>query len=385
MKENFTLLAKTFYGLETALAEELRDLGAQKVEIKNRLVHFRGDKGFMYKANLCLSTALKILKPIHTAHVNDYDALYKMIYDYPWEDYLRSSGSFIIDSVVKSAIFTHSQYCSQKVKDAIVDRFRARTGHRPNVVRHRPDVRIHIHIQGERCTVSLDSSGASLHQRGYRIATNIAPLNEVLAAGILRLSGWKGETDFMDPMCGSGTLVIEAALRAARIPANINRKHFAFENWNDWEPELFEIIRNAQLKRIVNPPIQLFGADRAPSAVAKAIANVESANLSEFITIQKENFFQLEKPSIAPLHLVTNPPYGERLTGDIQALYQSIGDTLKLSFPNTHAWIFSGNLDAIKYIGLRPSRKIKLYNGKLESRLLYYPVYEGSKKAKKNI
>lgn len=342
MKENLPLLAKTFYGLETVLAQELRELGAQKVDIKNRLVHFVGDKGFMYKANLCLSTALKVLKPIHTAQVNDYEALYKMIYELPWENNLQSSGSFIVDSVVYSDVFTHSQYCSQKVKDAIVDRFRAHTGRRPNVARHRPDLRIHIHIQGDRCSVSLDSSGASLHHRGYRSATNIAPLNEVLAAGLLRLSNWKGETDFIDPMCGSGTLVIEAALRAARIPVNINRTYFAFEKWKDWEPELFELIRDAQLKRIVNPPVQLFGIDRAPSAVAKAIANVENANLTEFINIQKNNFFQLEKPTKGPLHLVTNPPYGERLTGDIEALYQSIGDTLKLSFPNTDAWIFSG-------------------------------------------
>jgi len=244
-------------------------------------------------------------------------------------------------------------------------------------------LRINLHIQNDFCTVSLDSSGASLHHRGYRTATNIAPLNEVLAAGLIQLSGWKADTDFLDPMCGSGTFLIEAAMFAAKIPANINRKTFAFEKWKDWDADLFDLIRTSQLNKMSSPKVQIKGSDKAPSAVEKALQNVENANLSEFITIERKDFFQLEKEAQGPLHLLMNPPYGERLEGDMNALYQAIGDSFKQSFPNTQAWLISSNMEAIKCIGLRPSRKIKVFNGKLESRLLFFPVYEGTKRIHK--
>ena len=383
MEENFKMVAKTFFGFEEILAKELLHLGAQQIKPGNRMVSFVGDLGFLYKANLCLRTALKILKPIHSARVQDEDALYQLFYDFPWEDFLDVDSKFVIDSVVHGALFTHSQFASQKGKDGLVDQFRDRYSERPSVDLNRPDLRINLHIQEDFCTISLDSSGASLHHRGYRTATNIAPLNEVLAAGLIQLSGWKGNTDFLDPMCGSGTIVIEAAMFASNIPANINRKQFAFEKWTDWDADLFEKIQESQLKRIKNPGIQIKGSDKAPSAIEKATINVENANLSEFITLEKKDFFQIDKETSGPLHLLTNPPYGERLDGDINALYQGIGDAFKQSFPNTQAWLISSNMEALKFVGLRPSRKIKLFNGKLESRLMFYPIYEGTKRVHK--
>jgi len=383
MEDNFKMVAKTFYGFEELLAKELLQLGAQEIKPGNRMVSFLGDLGFMYKANLCLRTALKILKPIHTARVQNEEELYQLFYDFPWEEYLDVDSKFVIDSVVTGTLFTHSQYASQKAKDGLVVQFRDKHNERPSVDLNRPDLRINLHIQDDFCTISLDSSGASLHHRGYRTLTNIAPLNEVLAAGLIQLSGWKGNSDFLDPMCGSGTILIEAAMLACNIPANINRKTFAFEKWIDWDADLFEKIQSSQLKKVKNPSIQIKGSDKAPSAIEKATINIENANLSEFITLEKKDFFQVEKETKGPLHLLTNPPYGERLDGDMNALYQGIGDSFKQSFPNTHAWIISSNMEAIKCVGLRPSRKIKLFNGKLESRLLYYPIYEGTKKIHK--
>ena len=383
MKENFKMLAKTFYGFEEILEKELQQLGAQNLKRGNRFVSFEGDKGFMYKANLCLRTALKILKPIHSERIQNEESLYKVFYNFPWEDHIDVNSKFVIDSVVNGQIFTHSQFVSQKAKDGIVDQFRDRFSKRPTVDLNRPDLRINLHINNDYCTISLDTSGASLHQRGYRTVTNIAPLNEVLAAGLIQLSGWQANTDFLDPMCGSGTFLIEAAMFALKIPANINRKTFAFEKWKDWDPELFEIIKESQLKKVINPKIQISGSDKAPSAIEKAKQNIENANLSDFIKIQKKDFFQLDKLTKGPLHILMNPPYGERLEGDINALYQGIGDGFKQSFPNTHAWLISSNMEAIKCIGLRPSRKIKVFNGKLESRLLYFPIYEGTKKIHK--
>ena len=383
MEGNFKMLAKTFYGFEDILKKELLQLGAQNIKKGNRFVSFEGDKGFMYKANLCLRTALKILKPIHSDRIQNEEALYQLFYDFPWSEYMDINSKFVIDSVVNGEIFTHSQYASQKAKDGLVDQFRDRLSERPSVDLNHPDLRINLHIQNDLCTISLDTSGASLHHRGYRTVTNIAPLNEVLAAGLIQLSEWRANTDFLDPMCGSGTFLIEAAMFASKIPANINRKGFAFEKWKDWEPELFEIITQSQLMKVINPNIQIKGFDKAPSAIEKAKQNIENANLSEFIQIEKKDFFQLEKVTKGPLHLLTNPPYGERLEGDMNALYQGIGDGFKQSFPNTHAWLISSNMEAIKYIGLRPSRKIKVFNGKLESRLLYFPIYEGTKKVHK--
>lgn len=372
------------FGFEEILAKELRNLGAGNVEEGVRSVFFEGDTGFMYKANLCLRTAIKIVKPIHSFRVRDENDLYKKIYAMDWFDYLSTSTTFAIDATVNSENFTHSLYVSQKTKDAIVDKFRDTDGSRPDVDIKFPDVRINIHIQNDQCNVALDSSGRSLHQRGYRTATNIAPINEVLAAGLLLLSGWDGQCDFLDPMCGSGTLLTEAAMIACNIPANINRKEFAFEKWHDFDADLFEKIVDSSLKRTREFNHRIIGYDKAPSAVRKAQDNIVNANLSDYITVERKNFFDTEKFTDNHLHMVFNPPYGERLDIEMEDFYTDIGNTLKRNYPGTDAWFITSNLEALKFVGLRPSRKIKVFNSHLESRLVKYIMYEGSKKAKFN-
>ncbi len=378
------MIAKTFFGFEEILAKELQLLGAQDVEPGIRMVSFKGDKGFMYKANLSLRTALKILKPIYYFRANNEEALYKGISGINWSQYMNSNQTFVIDTTVHSDYFKHSQFVSQKSKDAIVDQFRNKTGQRPSVEKDYPDLRINIHIDKDQVSVALDTSGVSLHQRGYKTATNIAPINEVLAAGMILLSGWEGQGDFLDPMCGSGTILAEAAMIACNIPANINRKEFAFEKWNDWDNDLFDTIMDALLKRVREFHYTIKGYDKAPSAVLKAKDNIKNANLEEYITIKEQNFFDTEKETKGPLHMVFNPPYGERLDIEMERFYREIGDTLKQNYPGTNAWFITANLEALKFVGLKPSRKIKLFNGSLEARLVKYEMYEGSKRTKFN-
>jgi putative N6-adenine-specific DNA methylase len=377
---NFRMIAKTLYGFEELLEKELRTLGASKTEIGVRNVSFEGDNGFMYKANLNLRTAIKIIKPIYEFRVRNEEDLYKKVYSLALEHYLNEDQSFAIDTTLATDLFSHSLYVSQKAKDAIVDKFRAKTGRRPSVDLKNPDIKFNLHIQRNHCTLSLDSSGSSLHHRGYRTATNIAPINEVLAAGILLLSGWDGRGHFLDPMCGSGTFLIEAAMIACNVPANINRKGFAFEKWKDFDRELYDKIVEVSLHKVKEFHYTITGFDKAPSAVRKAIDNAENANLSEYITVEQTSFFESKKQTEGPLHMVFNPPYGERLNIDMEEFYSSIGDTLKQSYPGTQAWMISSNMDALKHVGLRTSRKIKLFNSQLESRLVCYDMYVGSKK-----
>lgn len=383
MGNNFKMLAKTLFGFEEILAKELRNLGAGNVKEGVRSVSFDGDTGFMYKANLCLRTAIKIIKPIHSFHVRDENDLYKKIYAIDWDEYITPDTTFAIDTTVNSENFTHSLYVSQKTKDAIVDKIRDTKGRRPDVDVKNPDIRLNLHIQNDQCNVSLDSSGRSLHQRGYRISTNIAPINEVLAAGLLLLSGWDGRSDFMDPMCGSGTFLTEAAMIACNIPVNINRKGFAFEKWDDFDEDLYEKIVDSSLNRTREFHHKIIGYDKAPSAVRKSIENIENANLTEYITVERKNFFKTVKPTENHLQMVFNPPYGERLNIEMEDFYESIGNTLKQSYPGTDAWFITSNLPALKHVGLRPSRKIKVFNSHLESRLVKYEIYEGSRKAAK--
>ncbi|GEM54131.1 RNA methyltransferase [Flavobacterium branchiophilum] len=380
--ENFKMIAKTFFGFEEILATELKNLGAQNVEVGVRMVSFVGDKGFMYKANLSLRTALKILKPIYHFKANNEQALYKGISSMNWAKFLHANQTFVIDTTVHSEYFNHSEFVSQKCKDAIVDQFRERTGQRPSIDKSFPDLRINIHIANDQVSVALDTSGQSLHQRGYRTATNIAPINEVLAAGILLLSGWNGQSDFLDPMCGSGTFLAEAAMIACQIPANINRKEFAFEKWKDWDNDLFDEIMASLLKKTKEFNYKIVGYDKAPSAVLKAKENIKNANLDGYITVENTNFFETEKTTNAPLHIVFNPPYDERLDIHMEEFYKQIGNTLKKNYPSTNAWFITGNLDALKHVGLKPSRKIKLFNASIESRLVKYEMYSGSKRTK---
>ena len=380
--ENYKMIAKTFFGFEDILAYELKNLGAQNVEQGVRMVSFVGDKGFMYKANLGLRTALKILKPIYNFKATTDASLYKGISGVNWSKYLNANQTFVIDATVHSPHFNHTEFVSQKCKDAIVDQFRERTGSRPSIEKRFPDLRINIHIDKDQVSVALDTSGNALNQRGYRTTTNIAPINEVLAAGILLLSGWDGQCDLLDPMCGSGTILAEAAMIACNIPPNINRKEFAFEKWNDWDADLFDNILESLLKKVREFHYTITGYDKAPSAVLKARENIKNANLDEYVTIKEQNFFDTEKTSDRNLQMVFNPPYDERLNIEMEDFYKNIGDTLKKNYKNTKAWFITANLEALKFVGLKPSRKIKLFNAGLEARLVKYEMYEGSKRTK---
>ena len=383
MDENFKMLAKTLFGFEELLARELRTLGAMNVKIGVRSVSFIGDLGFMYKANLALRIAVRILKPIRSFRVRSEDHLYQQLQTIRWEKYLDVDGTFAIDAVANSEKFTHSHYLALKSKDALADYFRKKFGKRPNVDLKHPDLQLNIHIQKDLCTVSLDSSGDSLHKRGYRSATNIAPINEVLAAGLVLFSGYDGSQHFIDPMCGSGTILIEAAMIANRIPANLNRREFGFEKWKDFDENLFDIIKNSLLKKIRASDAKIIGFDKAPSAVRKAIDNVKNANLEDFIDIKQANFFTTKKETEGKTIIVFNPPYGERLEIDVPVFYKEIGNTLKHEYPNTNAWLITSDFTGgLKNVGLRTSKKIKIYNGKLECRFVKYEMYEGSKKAK---
>ena len=380
----FPMVAKTLFGLEELLALELKTLGAQSVKIGVRNVQFVGDTGFMYKANLCLRTALRILKPIHRRNISEINEVYQAMYGIQWEDIMSENSTFAIRATVMTSNPQNSMYVAQKAKDGLVDRFRNHMGSRPNVDKDFPDFSIHLYVTDKIVEISLDSSGASLHQRGYRSATNIAPINEVLAAGILMLSGWRGDSDFLDPMCGSGTLLIEAAMIACNIPPHLNRKEFAFQKWSDWDNDLYEKIEEAALNKTRTFSYNITGYDKAPSAIRKAAQNISNANLEDFIKIDREDFFRTEKlDSEKSLHILFNPPYGERLPIDVDVFYRRIGDKLKQSYSGSQAWFITANLEALKFVGLRPSRRIKLFNGKLESKLVKYELYSGTKKIHK--
>ncbi|QSS96890.1 class I SAM-dependent RNA methyltransferase [Psychroflexus sp. ALD_RP9] len=381
--ENFEMTAKCLHGFESILAKELRNLGAMNVSEGVRHVRFMGDLGFMYKANLSLRTAVSVLKPILNFKIFKEQDFYQSVYEFPWEDFVDKNGSFAIDSTVNSDIFTHSRYVVFRAKDAIVDRFRDKFGTRPNIDTNEPDVRLNVHIDRNTCNLSLNTSGEPLFKRGYRKSTNIAPLNEVLAASLLLASGWDGQCDFLDPMCGSGTILIEAAMIACQIPANINRENFAFMKWNNFNEDFFEKIKDSTLKKMRPFHFKIKGYDLSGVTLSKAQENIENANLTEFISVEQADFFTTEKLADRHLFMLFNPPYGERLPVEVPRFYSSVGDTLKQNYPDTTAWfIVPLESGAIKHVGLRPSRKIKVFNASIESRLLRYDIYKGSKKAK---
>ena len=377
------MMAKTLYGFEPLLAKEIRVLGGQKIKEGVRQVSFEGDTGFLYKANLNLRTALKVLKPIGQARIKTQQDLYRAVYAIDWPEFFDVDTTFALDTSLFSELFNNSLFVTQKAKDAVVDRFRKAGGQRPNVDTGNAQVRIQLHLRDDLLSISLDSSGSSLHRRGYRQMTNLAPINEVLAAGLLRHAEYSEHFDLLDPMCGSGTLLIEAAMMACNIPASINRESFAFQYWRDYDEHLWETIKEASLNRITDCSASFVGYDKAPSAVSKALENVRNAHLEEYIRIEQKDFFKSQKESSGKLQLVCNPPYGERLQVDGAEFYSKLGDTLKRSYPGTEAWIISSHFEGLKHVGLRPSRKIKVYNGSLEARWLKYEMYEGSRKAKK--
>ena len=380
MKQEFELVAKTFQGLEEVLAKELTELGASDIEIGNRMVAFTGDKAMLYKANFCLRTAIRILKPIKHFKAQTADEVYDNVKAINWEEYLDAEKSFAVDAVVFSNEFRHSKFVAYKVKDAIVDYFRDKTGERPSVRLNNPDVLLNIHIAEDRCTLSLDSSGESLHPRGYRQEAVEAPLNEVLAAGMILMTGWRGECDLIDPMCGSGTIPIEAALIARNIAPGVFRKEFAFEKWNDFDQELFDSIYNDESnEREFTHKIYVY--DNNPKANEIAIRNVKAAGLSKDIELKIQAFQQFEQPAEKSI-IITNPPYGERIsTDDLLGLYQMIGERLKHAFTGNDAWILSYRDECFDQIGLKPSVKIPLYNGALECQFRKYQLFDGKYKA----
>ncbi len=383
MNDNFKMVAKTFYGFEEILSKELLKLGAQNIEKGSRSVSFYGDKGFMYKANLSLRTAIKILKPIKSFKFKDQDDFYNKIYKVDWEKYLDKDGSFLVSSIVfHSNLFNHSKYVSLKVKDAVVDRFRDLFKCRPNIDLIQPDLKINIHVNKNTCNVSLDSSGESLHKRGYKAFGTIAPINEVLAAGIILMSDWKADSDFLDPMCGGGTILIEAAMIACNIAPNLNRKEFAFEKWKDWDEELFELIEKSVIKKAVKFHHKIYGYDISGLAIKKAKENIKNAELEINIIVEKRDFFTTKKKNENNLHILFNPPYNKRISYDIKDMYTNIGNTLKNNYSDSNVWLITSNIEAIKNIELHPSKKIKLFNANLESRLVNYEIYKGSKKIK---
>ena len=376
---DFRMIAKTFFGLENILADELLKLGAKNIKIGVRNVSFFGDLGFLYKCNVSLRTAIRILKPIVVFEINNEKELYKYFYNFNWEDFLTLEKTFSIESVLVTDLFSHSLYVSQRAKDGIVDRFRKIFKKRPSVNSIEPDIKINVHIRKNKCTVSLDSSGKPLNQRGYRYQTNIAPINEVLASGLILLSNWDMHCDLLDPMCGSGTLLIEAAMIATNYPVNFNRSNFSFKNWNDFDSELFTIILRSVSKKIKTFNYKISGFDKSPSAISKCIQNIENAGMDDLIKVSKNDFFKSEKRTDSNLHIIFNPPYGERLPIKIEDFYKKIGDTLKNKYTGSNAWFIISNLESLKHVGLKTSKKIKLYNGKLESRLVNYEIYSGKK------
>jgi putative N6-adenine-specific DNA methylase len=376
MTQQFEIIAKTFMGLEPVLAKELTQLGANDVQIGRRMVSFKGDKELLYRANFQLHTAIRILKPIKHFKALSADDVYEGVKDIDWSEYIGNDKTFAVDSVVFSEEFRHSKFVAYKVKDAIVDQFREKTGQRPNISITNPDIRLHIHIADDQCTLCLDSSGESLHRRGYRQESVEAPLNEVLAAGMILMTGWHGETDFIDPMCGSGTLLIEAALIARNMAPGLFRKEFAFEKWPDFDRDLFdEIYNDDSQEREFNHHI--YGYDVDIKAVNTARLNVKAAGLSSDITVEEQDFKNFTQPKNKSI-MVTNPPYGERIsTPDLLGTYKMIGERLKHQFTGNEAWILSYREECFAQIGLKPSIKIPVFNGSLECEFRKYQMFDG--------
>ena len=376
MEQEFELIAKTFMGLENVLAQELIQLGANNVQTGRRVVTFTGDKEMMYRANFQLHTAIRILKPIKHFKARSAEDVYNNVKTIDWGKYIQTGKTFAVDSVVYSDEFRNSHFVTYKVKDAIVDQFREKTGKRPNISVANPDIRLHIHIAGDDATIALDSSGDSLHRRGYRQESVEAPLNEVLAAGMILMTGWHGECDLIDPMDGSGTIAIEAGLIARNISPGVFRKSFAFEKWPDFDKELFEDIYNDDSQE---RPFEhhIYAYDIDMKAVNTARMNVKAAGLSQDISVEQQDFKDFKKPAEKSI-IIMNPPYGERITTpNLLGTYHMIGEKLKREFGGNEAWVLSYREECFEQIGLKPSIKIPLYNGSLECELRKYTLFDG--------
>lgn len=390
----FLMLAKTFKGLEEVLAKELIELGANDVQLERRAVSFRGDKALLYRANLCLRTASRILVPIVEAtltpkkkNIAPEDLLYEAVKRVEWSRYMSVENTFAINATVYSDTFRNSRFVTYRVKDAIADYWMERANKRPSVAVEAPDILINVHIAKEHLTLSLDSSGESLHKRGYRVANTEAPINEALAAGMLLMAGWKGQSDFYDPMCGSGTLLIEAALIARNIAPGVFRQAFAFEKWPDFDAELWSDIYNddSQEHEFTH---KIYGSDASFYAIQQAAKNIKSAGVQKDVELKQIRMEEIKISNLqssisnpSPL-VMLNPPYGERLKSnkEMEDLYSAIGSTLKHQFAGATAWIISSNDAAMKCIGLKPSRKVRLLNGELDCQFNRYDLFQGKRK-----
>jgi putative N6-adenine-specific DNA methylase len=379
--QTFQLTAKTLSGLEPILANELADLGAEEVNIGTRVVEFQGNLAMVYKANLHCRTALRILIKLTDFVTEDADQLYAQTMEFPWEQYFGVNDTFAIDATLIRSTLTHTQYAALKVKDAIADRFRKISNNeRPSVDVMEPTVRINVHISSNYCTLSLDSSGESLHRRGYKLGMHEAPMSEVLAAGLLMLAGWDKKTKLMDPMCGSGTFLTEAALMATNTAPGMFRKQFGFERWKTFNENLWRKVKGEAKEAIKPLEVEISGSDFSGPNVEAARQNIENCGFEEQIKIKKIPFEKLEAPGV-PCFVIMNPPYGERLNpAQLNGLYAMIGTKLKNDFQGSEAWIISPNVDAMKNVGLKPSRKITVYNGPLECKFQNYKMFRGSLK-----
>jgi putative N6-adenine-specific DNA methylase len=379
------IVAKTSFGLEDILIEELKQLGVTDYEKGIRAVTFYGSKEMLYKTNLWLRTANRLLTPFREFTIKNDADLYDKIKKIEWESIFDVDQSLTIDTAVFSPLFNHTKYAAFKAKDAIVDRFRDKFGKRPNVDTTNPDIRINIHIgQNNKCTVSLDSSGDPLFKRGYRDSRSMAPIKEDLAAGMILLSGWDKNSNFIDLFCGSGTLLIEATMIACNIPPNINRATFGFMKWKTFDEKLFDKVVDEALDEEVNFKHQIIGIDIDGRVLGMSRANIEAAGLTDKITLFKKDFKDFEAPDKKGV-IISNPPYGERIGENVDDLYKDFGDNLKAKYDGWNAWLISSNMGALKKVGLRPSRKIKLFNGSLECRYMKYEMYKGTKKVHKMV
>jgi putative N6-adenine-specific DNA methylase len=377
------LIAKTLYGLEKVLAEELVSLGAEDVQTANRAVIFKGNPYLLYKVNYCARTAMSVLMQVREFRIRSADDLYKNGLKVDWEKYFGVDQTFSIAPIVNSPFFRHTGYAGLVLKDSIADRFRKRIGRRPSVETNNPGIVINLHISNDQVNISMDSSVVPLFKRGYRREQSLAPVNEVLAAGIILLSGWNATTSFMDPMCGSGTIPIEAALIACKIPPGKFRQFFGFQRWKDYNEELFDKVKKECDTQIGSSSVKICGRDISEDAVLQARANVETAGLSQIISIEKYDFRDL-KALDDDGFIIMNPPYGQRISpGETDNLYSMIGSTLKHSFPGNKAFIITSNKESLKHVGLKPKEKITLYNGALECVLVKYELYPGTKKKAK--
>jgi len=378
MMKKEIFIAKTFAGIEPLLYDELIALGAENCQIMNRSVQFEGPIDLLYRANYYCRTALRILLQVDSFSFSGNKDFYSSIFNFPSEKFLDKEGTLAVSTTMHNSIFNSPLFASVLAKDAICDRFRDKYGVRPSVDKENPDVQFHIHIFNDQATLFLDSSGDSLHKRGYKVSNHPAPINEVVAAAMIKLSGWQGECDFIDFMCGSGTILIEAAMAALNIPAGFYRAHFGFFSWLNFDNKMWQgIVDEARILSDIN--INLYGYDISPRYLGMAKVNVEEAGLQDFITLKKKDML-LTSPVRTPAFIISNPPYGERLeVDDINDFYKQIGDTLKNNYPQCTAFIISSDFDALKNLGLHPSRRFTLFNGQLECKFFKYDLYKGKK------